>query len=83
MHIPPTCLTCGCPIGDVGTLYRHLRIKRIKEALAARGTTATQAAIDAGLQIDCGDILERLGIPEERDCCRGCLVTTVSFEDLY
>ena len=83
MWIPCLCVTCGCPIGDIGTLFRHLRAKRVQEVLAARGTTATQAAVDAGLQIDCEDILDRLGLPPERSCCRGHLVTAVLFSDFY
>jgi DNA-directed RNA polymerase subunit N (RpoN/RPB10) len=83
MLTPVVCLTCGCALGDKEDLFRHLRGARVREVLAARGTTATQAAADAGLQIDCSDILTLLGIPEERECCRGHLVSAMIFFDYY
>jgi len=81
MLVPVICFTCGNPIGDIEDLFHHLRAARVREILAERGTTATQAAADAGLQIDCSDILDRLGI--KNDCCRKCLVTAMIFTDHY
>ena len=81
MLVPVTCFTCGNPIGDIEDLFRNLRAARVREILAERGTTATQAAVDADLQIDCSEILDRLGI--KRDCCRKCLVTAMIFTDYY
>jgi DNA-directed RNA polymerase subunit N (RpoN/RPB10) len=81
MLVPILCLTCGCPIGDKEDLFRHARAARVKAVLASRKTTATQAAVDAGLQIDCSDILDRLGIRE--DCCRAHLTSAMIFLDYY
>jgi len=81
MLVPVQCLTCGCPIGDVEDLFRHMRAERVRKILAERGTTATQAAADAGLQIDCSDILQVLGIVN--DCCRAHLTSTMNFLDYY
>lgn len=81
MLVPVTCLTCGCPIGDKDDLFQHLRAERVREVLKKRGTAAAAAAVDRGLQIDCSDILDLLGIPH--DCCRAHLVTAMKFSDLY
>ena len=81
MLCPVVCFTCGCPVGDVEDIFRHMRAARVRGILAERGTAATQAAVDAGLQVDCGDILDRLGI--DHDCCRKTLVTAMVFRDYY
>ena len=81
MLTPVLCFTCGFPIGDVEVLFQHMRADRIREILAKRGTTATQAAVDAGLQFDCGDILDKLKVTH--DCCRKALVTAMIFTDYY
>lgn len=81
MLVPILCFTCGCAIGDKADLFRHMRAKRVREILKSRGTTATQAAADAGLQIDCEDILDLLEI--RNDCCRGHLVSAMVFADYY
>jgi hypothetical protein len=81
MHCPVLCFSCGYPVGDVEALFRHMRAARVRSALARRGTAATQAAVDAGLQVDCGDILDRLKI--SNDCCRKTLVTAMVFRDYY
>lgn len=81
MLVPVLCFTCGCPIGDVEGMFRVMRSKRVREVLAQRETSASQAAVDAGLQIDCSDILDRLGIIH--DCCRKTLVTAMVFSDYY
>jgi len=81
MLTPILCITCGCPIGDVEDLFRHLRAEKTRALLGERGTAANQAAVDSGLQVDCEDILDLLGIAH--DCCRGHLVTAVVFPDWY
>lgn len=81
MLVPVLCFTCGYPVGDVEDLFHHMRAARVRAVLAERGTVAAQAATDAGLQIDCGDILDRLGV--EHDCCRMTLVTAMIYTDLY
>ena len=81
MLVPVLCFTCGCPIGDVEDLFHHMRAARVRPILAERGTTATQAASDTGLQIDCSDILDQLGIIH--DCCRKTLVSAMIFSDYY
>jgi DNA-directed RNA polymerase subunit N (RpoN/RPB10) len=81
MLVPILCFSCGCPIGDKEDLFRHMRAVRVREVLAARGTAPTQAPIDAGLQIECADILEQLGIVN--DCCRAHLITAMNFADYY
>ena len=81
MLVPILCFTCGCPIGDKEDIFRYLRAERVREVLKERGTIATQAAVDAGLQISCEDILDKLGIPE--DCCRAHLISAMVFSDYY
>ena len=81
MLVPILCFTCGCPIGDKEDLFRHLRAEKVREILKDRKTVATQAMIDAGLQIDCSDILDRLGIVY--DCCRAHLISAMIYSDYY
>jgi DNA-directed RNA polymerase subunit N (RpoN/RPB10) len=81
MLIPILCFSCGCAIGDRGDLFRHMRAKRVEQILKGRGTIARQAAIDVGLQIDCSDILDKLGVVN--DCCRTHLVIAMEFGDYY
>jgi DNA-directed RNA polymerase subunit N (RpoN/RPB10) len=81
MLTPIVCLTCGCPIGDIEDLFRHMRAARVRELLGERGTDVSQAAIDVGLQLDCSDILELLGV--RNDCCRAHLVSAMIFDDYY
>ena len=81
MITPVLCFTCGLPIGDRGDLFRAMRAKRARQILQARGTVAQQAAVDVGLQIDCSDILDLLGVTE--DCCRSHLVSAMEFSDFY
>jgi DNA-directed RNA polymerase subunit N (RpoN/RPB10) len=81
MLVPVLCFTCGCPVGDVEDIFREMRISKVRAILDERGTTATQAAADAGLQIDCSDILKQLGI--EFDCCRKTIISAMIFTDYY
>ena len=81
MLTPVVCVTCGCPIGDREDLFRHMRTQRVREILASRGTTPAQASADAGLQIECGDILDALEVRNE--CCRAHLTTAMIFSDYY
>jgi DNA-directed RNA polymerase subunit N (RpoN/RPB10) len=81
MLCPVLCFTCGCPVGDVAALFRHMRAARVRAVLAERGTAPALAAADAGLQIDCSDILDQLCI--DNDCCRKTLVTAMIFSDYY
>ena len=81
MLIPIRCFTCKMPVGDVDDLFRSMRAARVRETLAARGTTPTQAAVDGGLQLDCSDILEKLGV--RHSCCRKTLVTGMVFSDYF
>lgn len=80
--LPPViCFTCGFPIGEFDDVFRHMRAELVRKTLAGRGTLAPQAAVDAGLRVDCGPILDQLGIVH--DCCRKCLVTAMSYTDYY
>lgn len=81
MLIPIVCLTCGFPLGDVEDLYLAMKTERVRETLRARNTDAAFALVDPGLQIDCADILDLLGVTNR--CCRGCLISSMRFEDLY
>lgn len=81
MLTPVLCFTCGLPVDDRGDLFRHMRAERVREELGKRGTAATQAAVDAGLQIDCSDILDDLGV--RFICCRKTLITAMQFQDYY
>ena len=81
MLVPILCMTCGCPIGDREDLFLHMRAERVRKILKERGTIPTQAAIDVGLQLDCRDILELLGITE--DCCKMHLTSAMIFSDYY
>jgi DNA-directed RNA polymerase subunit N (RpoN/RPB10) len=79
--LTPIVCTCGMPIGDIAVLFLRMRAARVREVLGARGTAPTQAAVDAGLQIECGDILDLLQVTY--DCCRARLVTNMQFLDYY
>jgi DNA-directed RNA polymerase subunit N (RpoN/RPB10) len=81
MLVPVVCFTCGLAIGDREDLFRHMRAERVRALLKSRGTTATQAAVDVGLEIDCTDILDLLGVTEL--CCRTHLVTAMGFADYW
>jgi DNA-directed RNA polymerase subunit N (RpoN/RPB10) len=81
MLTPIVCMTCGLPLGDIDDLFQRARAARVRAVLARRDTAATQAAADAGLQIDCGDILLSLGVV--KDCCRMHLVTNMCFCDYF
>jgi DNA-directed RNA polymerase subunit N (RpoN/RPB10) len=81
MLTPIVCMTCGCPVGDKAGAFRHMRAKKVKAALAERGTAAERASADAGLRIECADILDSLRVGP--DCCRKTLVTAMVFTDLY
>jgi DNA-directed RNA polymerase subunit N (RpoN/RPB10) len=81
MLVPIQCFSCGLPIGDRADLFRTMREKRVRQILQKRGTIAPQAAIDVGLQVDCSDILDLLGVVE--DCCRLHLVSAMEFSDVY
>jgi DNA-directed RNA polymerase subunit N (RpoN/RPB10) len=81
MLTPIICFDCGLSVGDKEDLFRHMRAERVKEALASHGTIAAQAAADAGLQIDCKDILDLLDV--HMDCCRARLVSALIFTDLH
>lgn len=81
MLCPIQCTTCGCPVGDKEALFRHMRAERVREIFAERGTAPAQAMTDAGLQIDCRDIFELLGIGP--DCCRMTLAASMVFEDYH
>jgi DNA-directed RNA polymerase subunit N (RpoN/RPB10) len=81
MLTPIVCFDCGLPVGDKEDLFRHMRAERVKATLTEHGTIATHALTDAGLQIDCQDILEALGV--HMDCCRKTLVSALIFTDLH
>ena len=81
MLVPVKCITCGYPVGSVEDLFHIMRAKKVKAILEERGTQATQAAVDVGLQIDCSDILDKLHITHE--CCRKTLVTAMIFTDSH
>ena len=77
MLIPVVCFTCGLPIGDVGPLWKHMHAARVSAILGNRHTVSTQAGVDAGLQVDCRDILDKLRI--RKDCCRTHLISAMQF----
>lgn len=81
MLIPVCCFTCGLPIDDRGELFLKMRNEKVKAIMAERGTVSTQAMIDSGLQIECEDILVKLGF--DHHCCRNHLVTAMLFSDVY
>lgn len=81
MLTPVRCFTCGSSTGHVATVFAHERRRRAKAALTERGTVPNMAMVDAGLQLACGDVLDRLKI--DRDCCRKTLITAMIFQDHY
>lgn len=74
MLVPPCCLTCGMPIGDVAIIFFEMQKELIQKILR-------QASIDSGLQIPLGEILDTLQI--HGSCCRTHLMTTVKFKDYF
>ncbi len=81
MLCPVVCFSCGCPIGDVADLFRHIRAKRVAAVLGEHKTLPTQAAVDPGLRIELTADLARLGVTN--DCCVGHLITACEFGDYY
>ena len=81
MLTPVICFTCGCSVGHVEELFRVMRTRKIIKELELRNTIPTHAAIDAGLQIDMSDILDKLNIRYE--CCRIRLATAMIHKDYY
>jgi DNA-directed RNA polymerase subunit N (RpoN/RPB10) len=81
MLIPILCFTCGVSLGDKDDLFREMRAERTREVLRARGTSPSQVAVDADLQLDCSDILTALDV--RHDCCRAHLVAAMNFSDYY
>ena len=81
MLTPVRCFTCGSSTGHVAVVFATERRRRAKEALAARNTAPSMAMVDAGLDLACGDLLDRLQIP--RDCCRKTLLTAMIYQDHY
>ena len=68
-------------MGDKEDLFLSMRANKAMAILAERGTVVSQAAVDVGLQIECGDILDELGVYE--DCCRKTMLTAMCFLDFY
>lgn len=81
MLTPIVCMACGLSTGDKEDLFRHMRAERVREVLAKSGTDAAHAPADAGLQIDCSDILDTLCV--SKDCCRATLVTALIYTDIH
>ena len=68
MITPIRCFTCGYPIGRVAVVFRSIRARLVKEFLKAHPLVATQAAIDATLQLDMSGHFARLAVTN--DCCK-------------
>lgn len=81
MLTPIICFDCGRSVGDKEDLFRYMRAERVKKVLSEHGTIAAQAPADAGLQIDCSDILTDLEV--HMDCCRKTLVSALIFADIH
>ena len=77
MLVNVRCPTCGLPIGDIALFWKKMRSARVKEVLGVRNTISPQAGFDAGLQIDCKDILDKLQIL--KSCCRAHLICAMEF----
>lgn len=77
--LPPiVCWECGTPIGDKADLFLAERKELVEAKLAELNITADHALTAVDLQIDCGEILDRLLLP--RICCRKVLLTVMLFE---
>lgn len=81
MLTPIRCITCGSSIGDIAPFFQILKSRKIEAALTERDTNPNMAIVDAGLQVECKDILESLGV--KYDCCRMHLISTMQFNDYY
>lgn len=81
MLIPTVCQACGFPIGDVSELYEVMREKLVEGKLRERKLEPTQATFDVNLEIETGEILDALGVPNI--CCRIALTTTIKLQDYY
>lgn len=81
MLIPCACITCGFPIGQFAAAFVAIRRARVDAALAARGTLPAMAAVDPGVDVELGDVLDALGL--ELDCCRSAIATKMIFTDYY
>lgn len=81
MLVPVRCFTCGCSVGHVSAVYALARRRLVEAKLAERGTAPSQSMVDTGLQIECGEILDRLAIVHL--CCRKTLIAAMNFQDYY
>jgi len=81
MLTPVVCFNCGLAVGDKEDLFREMRSERVEKVLRERGTDPSQAPADAGLQIDCGDILDDLNV--HMSCCRTRLISALIFTDIH
>lgn len=73
------CIACGFPLGDVYDIFARMRAQLTQATLQDRDTDAAFAPVDAGLQIDCSAIFDKLGIKLE--CCRMHLATGMNFSE--
>jgi len=81
MLTPVVCFDCGLPVGDEEDLFREMRAELVERVLRERGTDPASAPADAGLQIDCGEILDELNV--HMGCCRTRLISALIFTDLH
>jgi DNA-directed RNA polymerase subunit N (RpoN/RPB10) len=81
MLVPVVCFTCGSPVGQVEDLFLAMRGRLVEAALGARQVSPTQAAVAAGLRVDCTPIFEALRV--DNDCCRTRLATAMEFQSYY
>lgn len=81
MLVPVRCFTCGCSVGHAAPVYALARRRLVEAKLAERGTAPSQAMVDTGLELECGEILNRLAIVSL--CCRKTLITAMNFQDYY
>lgn len=79
MHIFPLCTSCGLPIGDVAGLFQAARAALVAASLEAEDVAPAFAPV-AGLQIECGQILDGLGVTEL--CCRVHLMSGMEFHEI-
>ena len=73
MFCSVNCVTCGYCIGQVATLFEHLKKELLEQHRRKKGIALVMLGSDLAFDFNCEDIFKALKI--EHDCCRMHLLT--------
>ncbi len=77
MFIPPLCITCGYPIGDIAELFEYL----MKKKHTNHTNRSDHANHTSHTELNNTDIFDQLQI--RNSCCRVSLSMAVQFHNYY